>query len=146
MEKKFIETRGNELERRLKSARWTRRGMRILGESGAPSVVAITLVPWYIGGHSIITCARRILTWPSTRCGFSPRFFSGSSYAHYSRELSAAPFLRALDFKLRPQLNPRINNLRIKIDKGVDEWKKRKLVDGKDRMERKDWWRLGLNF
>ena len=32
---------------------------------GAATVVAITLVPSYVCGRSIITCARRILMWPA---------------------------------------------------------------------------------
>lgn len=56
-----------------------------MGESGARSVVAITLAPRCIGGRSIIACARRILTWPA----------QGAASVHDSSRVRPMPIMRA---------------------------------------------------
>lgn len=48
-------------------------------------MVAITLVPSYVRGRSIITCARRILTWPA----------QGAALVHDSSWVRPMPIMRA---------------------------------------------------
>ena len=70
-----------------------RRGWRIVGEMlhGSTTVVAITSVLSCVRGRSIITCARRILTWPAQGAALVHDSSWASPYAHYASQLFAGP-------------------------------------------------------